>query len=125
MTIKDRLLLPSLISHIHSLGYKTLWIPCYYATTFLKIKDPGFDMVFVKPNYLQNPGHGWRQLSAAFARAKKHGAGMQVEFDSSALFKNSPGYRMAIDYLNRGLPSYDGYMSYPAKAGVFYVFSNH
>lgn len=111
MTLRDRLLLPRLLSHIRALGYRTLWIPYFAATPFLNVLNPGFDITIIQPSYLQNPSAGWNRLAAAAQRAKKHGAGIEIEFDNSALFENTRGYRTAIDYLNRGLPQYDGYMT--------------
>ncbi len=110
MTAKDRLLLPRLISHIHYLGCLTMWIPYYAATAFLNITNPGFHITVIQPSYWQNPALGVQRLSAAAARAKKYGAGIEIEFDTSALDEKSPGYKIALDYLNRGLPQYEGYM---------------
>lgn len=112
MVPKDRLLLPGLISYIRSLGYKTMWIPYYAITPFLNITDPGFDVTIIQPSYLRNPSAGWRRLAAAAARAKKYGAGIEIEFDTAALQEGSRAYNMALDYLNRGLPQFEGYGSH-------------
>lgn len=111
MTPRDRLMLPGIISHIRSLGFSTMWIPHYAITPLLNISDPGFDVTIIQPSYLQNPQKKWQRLKAAFKRAKKYGAGIEIELDTSALFENSPGHRIALDYLNRGLPEYEGYMT--------------
>lgn len=111
MTPKDRLLLPGIISYIHSLDYRTLWIPYYVVTPFLNVTNPGFDLTIVQPSYLQNPGLSWRRLTDATKRAGKYQAGIEIEFDTSALLENSAVHKIALDYLNRGLPQYEGYMS--------------
>lgn len=111
MTIKDRFMLPGLINHIKSLGFKTFWIPYYAVTPFLNIQNPGFDIIVIQPSYLQNPVKGWQRLKAAYKRALKYDAGIEIEFDTSALYANSDGYKIALDYLNRGLPQYEGYMN--------------
>lgn len=111
MTLKDRLLLPGLISHIHSLGLRTLWIPYYAVTPFLNLTNPGFDITIIQPSYLQNPQLTWRRLSAAAERASKYGAGIEIELDTSSLYSGAPQNIAALDYLNRGLPQYDGYMT--------------
>lgn len=111
MTIKDRFMLPGFINHIKSLGFHTLWIPYYAVTPFLNVQNPGFDIVVIQPSYLQNPGIGWQRLKSTHKRAMKYGAGFEIEFDTSALYVNSDGFKIAIDYLNRGLPEYEGYMN--------------
>lgn len=110
MTLKDRLLLPRLIGHVHSLGYRTIWIPYYAVTPFLSVTNPGFDVTVIQPSYMQNPSEGWQRLKAAAQRAKRHRAGIEIELDTAALYDNSAGQKTAIDYLNRGLPQYEGYM---------------
>lgn len=111
MTLKDRLLLPGIISYIHSLGCSTMWIPYYAVTPFLNLQNPGFDITIIQPSYLQNHDAGWKRLTAAFNRAKRHNAGIEIEFDTAALYQNSPGFNNALDYLNRGLPQYEGYLN--------------
>ena len=111
MTPKDRFLLPGLISHIHSLGFRSLWIPYYAVTPFLNLTNPGFDITIIQPSYLQNPQLTWRRLSAAAERAGKYGAGIEIEFDTAALYTGAQQHISALDYLNRGLPQYDGYMT--------------
>ncbi len=111
MIPKDRLLLPGLISYIRSLGYLAMWIPYYAVTPFLNITNPGFDLTVIQPSYLQNPALGWQRLRAATARAKKYRTGIEIEFDTGALYENSQVYKIALDYLNRGLPQFEGYMS--------------
>lgn len=110
MTLKDRMLLPGVISYIHSKGLKTLWIPYYAATPFLKYTNPGFDIVIIQPSYLQNPELGWQRLLDTAKLVKKHRAGIEIEFDTSVVYQNSKHYTVALDYLNRGLPQYDGYL---------------
>ncbi|MCL4439628.1 MAG: DUF4855 domain-containing protein [Firmicutes bacterium] len=111
MTPRDRLLLPAIIPHIRSLGCRSLWIPYYAVTPFLNITNPGFDITIIQPSYLQNPGLGWQRLAAAVKRANKYGAGIEIEFDTNAVYENSPVHKIALDYLNRGLPQFEGYMS--------------
>ena len=111
MTLKDRFLLPGLISYIQSVDSRTMWIPYYAATPFLNITNPGFDITVIQPSYLQNPPLGWQRLKAAADRAKRYKTGIEIEFDTSAQFENSPGYKISLDYLNHGLPQYEGYMS--------------
>lgn len=111
MTLKDRLLLPNIISSIHSLGCGALWIPYYAVTPFLNVQNPGFDVVIIQPSYLQNQNAGWKRLTAAFDRAKKHNAGIEIELDTAALYQNSAGFNNALDYLNRGTNQHEGYMN--------------
>lgn len=111
MTPTDRFLLPGLISHIHSLGFRTLWIPYFAVTPFLSITNPGFDITIIQPSYLQNPQLTWRRLTSAAERAGKYRAGIEIEFDSAVLYSGSPLHKVALDYLNRGLPQYEGYMT--------------
>lgn len=111
MIPKDRLLLPGLISHIRSLGFRTLWIPYFAVTPFLNLTNPGFDITIIQPSYLQNPHLSWRRLAAAAQRAGKYHAGIEIEFDTAAIYSGSPQNKIALDYLNRGLPKYDGYMT--------------
>lgn len=111
MTIMDRLMLPGLLKHIKHRGFKTLWIPYYAVTQFLNIQDPGFDIIVIQPSYLQNPDVGWQRLRAAYKRAVKYGTGIEIEFDTSALYTNTDGFKIALDYINRGLPEYEGYMN--------------
>lgn len=111
MTLKDRFMLPDFIKQIKSLGFRTLWIPYFAVTPFLNIQDPGFDIIVIQPSYLQNPKVGRQRLQAAHKRAAKYTTGFEIEFDNSALYLNSEGFKIAIDYLNRGLPEYEGYMN--------------
>ncbi len=110
MTLKDRLVLPNIISYCRSLGFGTIWIPYYTVTPFLNLQNPGFDITIIQPGYLQNQRVGWKRLSAAYNRANKHSAGIEIELDTAALYQNSAGFNNALDYLNRGLPQFEGYM---------------
>jgi len=116
MTLKDRLLLPDLISYIRSIGFKTLWIPYYAASHFLNITNPGFDITVIQPNYLQKPALGWDRLKKTAQKADKYRTGIEIELDTAAVDKNSPQYRVVLDYLNRGLPEFEGYMTCPFLA---------
>lgn len=111
MTPNDRFLLPGLISHIHSLGFRTLWIPYFAVTPFLNITNPGFDITIIQPSYLQDPQLTWRRLTSAAERAGKYRAGIEIEFDTGVLYSGSLMNKVALDYLNRGLPEYEGYMT--------------
>lgn len=110
LTPRDRAILPGFISYVKYQGLLTLWIPYYAVTPLLNLQNPGFDLTIIQPSYLQNPQKGWNRLVRAFKRAKKYGSGIEIEFDTSALYPDSVGYRVAIDYLNRGLPQFEGYM---------------
>ena len=116
MTLKDRLLLPRLIAYVHRQGLQSMWIPYFAAAPFLSIINPGFDITIIQPSYMQNPSYGWQRLAEAAAKAKKYNAGLEIEFDTSVLFENSEGYKIALDYLNRGLPDFEGYMNHTFMA---------
>jgi hypothetical protein len=111
MTIKDHWLLPGVLAYIRSPGLNSLWIPYFNAALFLNVINPGFDYTIIQPSYMQNRSLGYKRLTEAAAKAKKFGAGIQIELDTSALYKNSEGYKTAVDYLNRGLPEHEGYMN--------------
>lgn len=119
MIPSDRMMLPELIAYIHSLNLKTLWIPYYAATPLLWLNDPGFDTVIIQPSYLQHPELGRQRLTDAAQRAKKHGAGIEIEFDTSVLYENSIQYKVALDYLNYGLSEYEGYAAGNHAVGYY------
>ncbi|NLF15762.1 MAG: DUF4855 domain-containing protein [Lentisphaerae bacterium] len=115
-------------AHAHGRGLKTYWIPWFRAPGYERWRDLGFDAAVMQPNFafLATPA-GLRlgddaRLSANARLARDAGLGVEMEMNEAVL--RSPESRWNLwQYLNHGLPEWDGTMNDVARA--WYQSSSH
>lgn len=81
----------------HAQGLRFLWIPFFNAHGFGRWKDLGFDSAILQPNHFFNATPP-EQIPAAAALARRHGMGVELEFDERA-FEDAGYCRRYLDYL--------------------------
>lgn len=91
---------------VHRRRLQVLWLPNYGSNHVTGWKELGFDAVCINPNYYGNTHHdvNWINNAAAFARAYR--TGLQINYGRGIIFNETH----LLDYLNLGLPGYNGYM---------------
>lgn len=77
----NRKLLPLVSQKIHKHGLRFFWIPYWRAAGAADWKALGFDLASQQPNYFFHPGLPASRLPAACTFARKHGMGLEMEFD--------------------------------------------
>lgn len=100
---------------VHSHGFGLSHIPFYRASGLDKWRALGFDCMLLQPNYAFMVPDGYGppdedRLSEVAAICRRYDLGIEIESWDGAM--TSPDDRAILtDYLNHGLPSWDGYMS--------------
>ncbi|MHB8994072.1 MAG: DUF4855 domain-containing protein [Armatimonadota bacterium] len=93
---------------VHDRKFGFHWIPCSVARVD-NWRELGFDFVTLQPNYQLRPDEELR-LPGTAAICRKYNLGLEIEADERTL--HGRGQRENLyDYLNWGLPVYEGYMS--------------
>lgn len=85
-------ILPSLASYVRSKGLKFYWIPYWNAAGSHQWKSYKFDFAWLQPNYFFQDVDRQR-LNAACNLAFEKNMGLEMEFDSRALFGKSDNRR--------------------------------
>ncbi len=73
--------LPKVAQVIHSQGKQFFWIPYWKAAGATDWRHLGFDVAYQQPNYFFHPEIPRSRLDEACTVAKKHGMGLELEFD--------------------------------------------
>lgn len=99
---------------IHERKFGLHWIPWSGAESIDHWRDLGFDFAVLQPNYACNEDlyrpRDEQQLTDTADRARKYGLGIEIEVPYRTIYGS--GDREGLyDYLNHGLPAYEGYMS--------------
>lgn len=89
-------------------GYRFYWIPYWGAPGSADWKELGFDIAYQQPNHFFHLNVPDSHLGKAIAFARRHGMGMELEWDARAIRKKG-------DYL----PRFHSYMDAYAEAGVW------
>ena len=99
---------------VHERKSGLCWIPCSDARSREKWRELGFDFAVLQPNYAFQdyglPGpQDEQRLSDTAAECRKGQMGIEIETWDGVLV-NAEDRTSLTDYLNHGLPAYDGYM---------------
>ncbi|MBC8560816.1 DUF4855 domain-containing protein [Fumia xinanensis] len=94
-------------NRVHELGYKTFWIPFFFANGYLWGDEMGFDAVAYQPNHFFKDPYdkddagllGTRQIDRAAQAANYGNIGLEIEVDGNAFFDPAK-YNQYLDYLN-------------------------
>lgn len=108
--------------HIHTQGYKTMWLPNYGGfgvTNPWKGESMNFDLTAINTNYYGNTPitHDWINHSSNFAKFYK--AGLQINIGKGITFNQYHLY----DFLNLGLPHRNNYIDDCVLVFNFYDIS--
>ena len=113
--------------YVHSLGYKTVWLPYYnYNYGIWNAIYYGFDVTCWQPNYMFNDTEPTR-LKAIAELAKLYGVGIEIEIESNEQGEES--LRKYREYLGAGYEYgfMDGVNAYyqGAVPGAYTLYRNH
>lgn len=99
---------------IHDRNYGLHWIPWSGADAVDRWRDLGFDFVTLQPNNSCSEDlyrlRDEQQFSDCGALAHKYGLGVEIEVAYRTIYGSGDRENL-YDYLNHGLPAYEGYMS--------------
>jgi hypothetical protein len=79
--VNGREILPRIARAIHAEGKRFFWIPYWTASGAADWRQLGFDVASQQPNHFMRPEIPDARLAEACAFAKRHGMGMEIEFD--------------------------------------------
>ncbi len=89
-------------NYVHSLGYKSIWIPYYNATGWNRWKEYGFDVGCLQPNYVFNDSFTEQHVPNAISLMRKNGMCMEIEMDGNVFDSK---YLRYLTYLREGVRS--------------------
>ncbi|WP_197029286.1 DUF4855 domain-containing protein [Alicyclobacillus macrosporangiidus] len=98
--------IPMVSTVVHAFGRQFMWLTNYGSGHVIEWSDLGFDVIALHPNYYGNTALDWNWIDHASMFAQAYRCGMQVVCGKGLLYDENHIY----DYLNRGLPAYNGYM---------------
>jgi hypothetical protein len=104
--LNEQDLIAGVAAKIHSLDLQFMWLANYGAAQATDWATLGFDVSVLHPNYYGNTSYGWDWIDNASLFARYYGCGMQIVYGKGLLYDQNHIY----DYLNRGLPEFNGYM---------------
>lgn len=95
---EERELITYTNDYVHSLDYKSIWIPYYTARGYNTWSEYGFDVACYQPNYMFNPNPPADRVARACDTAKN--LGMCIEIESSGdVFSSVEHYNRYMNYL--------------------------
>ena len=89
---------PISISYVHSLGYKTIWIPYNGANGYNRWEELGFDVACYQPNYMFVSSATAQRVADTCDTAKQLGMCVEMEISGQAL-TSAEYYNRYMDYL--------------------------
>ncbi|OGO89456.1 MAG: hypothetical protein A2Y15_05720 [Clostridiales bacterium GWF2_36_10] len=95
---QENSLLTYMNNYVHSLDYKTIWIPYYNANGYNKWASYGFDTACYQPNYMFNESATSSRINATCNTAKNLGMGVEIEA-SGLMFSSITYYNRYMEYL--------------------------
>lgn len=99
---QERELVKYFNDYVHSLGYKTIWIPYYHATGWSEWRSCGFDVACMQPNTMWQSATNYNesQVTACANDANRYGMCMEMELDDYVF---SYKYDRYVAYLRGGV----------------------
>ncbi len=88
--------------YVHSLGYKTIWIPYYCASGWQYWKQYGFDVACMQPNLMWSSEYLPNRVSDCIEKIEAYGMCMEMEMDWNATSWKQGFY---FSYLREGIRS--------------------
>ena len=85
-------------SYVHSLGYKTIWIPYNGANGYNRWEELGFDVACYQPNYMFVSSATAQRVADTCDTAKQLGMCVEMEISGQAL-TSAEYYNRYMDYL--------------------------
>lgn len=121
---QEKPLITYMNQYVHSLNYKTIWIPYYLANGYNKWAEYGFDVACYQPNYMFNSSATETRVISACTTASSLGMGIEIEA-SGSMFSSVDYYNRYLNYLKicTEMGAIDGVKMYynDAVDGVFYT----
>ena len=113
--------------YIREKGMQFYWIPYYTATGFSEWYEYGFDMAYLQPTHFFNKKVEDDRVDSACKLALTHNMGVEVEFDSNALFSSSDNkssrLRTYMESLDRNAAFQNASLAYYEGGDAIYRFS--
>lgn len=110
----------SVSDYIHENGYKFYWIP-FFATTYNKWEDYGFDLAFLQPNYFFNPNLHPSRVKDACLAAKRNDLALEMEWQHEVLFEyDGDEHGCRIDMLETYIDTFEEQGVYDSSAIAYY-----
>jgi hypothetical protein len=121
---QEKPLITYMNDYVHSLNYKTIWIPYNSAAGYSKWAEYGFDVACYQPNYMFRETATSSLVTSTCQTASRLGMGVEIEA-SHTMLKSVEYYNRYLDYLklctkagaNTGIKMYYN----DAVDGVFYA----
>lgn len=82
---------------VHKKGLQFAWIPYYKARGYDRWQDLGFDIAYHQPNFFFNKNIPVSRLDESCSLARQYGMGLELEFDTRALYESEDSYYNRLD----------------------------
>ncbi len=89
---KNEDILNQIGDYVRTKDLKFVWIPYWGAKGYDRWQELGFDFAWQQPNHFFNSNVPDSQLDKACEFGRKHGMGMEMEFDGRALARSETGF---------------------------------